>query len=58
MNLWENILTALEKRVNRHSLDMWFRKIEAVPGDDQTLTLRVPNNFWRDIISLAIPPQS
>jgi len=51
MNLWENILKALEKRVNRHSLDMWFRKIEAVPGDDQTLTLRVPNNFWRDIIS-------
>jgi len=51
MNLWENVLTALEKRVNRHSLDMWFRKIEAVPGDDQTLTLRVPNNFWRDIIS-------
>jgi len=51
MNLWENILKALETRVNRHSLDMWFRKIEAVPGDDQTLTLRVPNNFWRDIIS-------
>ncbi len=51
MNLWENILLALEKRVNRHSLDMWFRKIEAVPGDDNTLTLRVPNNFWRDIIS-------
>jgi chromosomal replication initiator protein len=51
MNLWENILQALEKRVNRHSLDMWFRKIEAIPGDDQTLTLRVPNNFWRDIIS-------
>lgn len=51
MNLWENILKALETRVNRHSLDMWFRKIEAIPGDDQTLTLRVPNNFWRDIIS-------
>ena len=47
-NVWENILTRVEAKVNRHSFYTWFKPTTFVEEVGQELTVRVPNGLFRD----------
>ncbi len=51
--LWSDILNAVEKRLNRHSFETWFRPIQFEGCDDseQVLHLRAPNQVVKDWVS-------
>jgi chromosomal replication initiator protein len=48
MNLWEQILTRVETKVNRHSFYTWFKPTTFVAADSATITVRVPNPLFKD----------
>ena len=48
MNLWEQVLSRIEGKVNRHSFYTWFKPTSYVQEDDSTVTIRVPNNLFKD----------
>jgi chromosomal replication initiator protein len=47
-NLWEEILARIETKVNRHSFYTWFRPTSFVTDDRTSVTVRVPNGFFKD----------
>ena len=47
-NLWEEILARIETKVNRHSYYTWFRPTTFVTDDRTSVTVRVPNGFFKD----------
>ena len=48
MNLWDEILTRIETKVNRHSFYTWFRPTTFVAEDQTSVTVRVPNALFKD----------
>jgi chromosomal replication initiator protein len=48
MNLWEEILTRIETKVNRHSFYTWFKPTMFVTADARSITVRVPNPLFKD----------
>src|SRR6516165_4347967 len=48
MNLWEEILTRIETKVNRHSFYTWFKPTMYVSADARAITVRVPNPLFKD----------
>jgi chromosomal replication initiator protein len=48
MNLWDQILERVEKKLNRHSFATWFRPTSFVALSDTTLVVRVPNAQFKD----------
>src|SRR3989337_3015766 len=48
MNLWDEILSRVETKVNRHSFYTWFRPTTFVTDDRTSVTVRVPNAFFKD----------
>ena len=48
MNLWDEILTRIETKVNRHSFYTWFKPTAFVSEDLGALTVRVPNPLFKD----------
>jgi chromosomal replication initiator protein len=48
MNLWDDILTRIEAKVNRHSFYTWFRPTTFVAEDRRSVTVRVPNMLFKD----------
>src|SRR6266853_1529627 len=48
MNLWEEILSRIETKVNRHSFYTWFKPTTFVMVDARTMTIRVPNPLFKD----------
>jgi chromosomal replication initiator protein len=48
MNLWEQILSKVESKVNRHSFNTWFRPTRLLHETGQTLAIQVPNAHFRD----------
>jgi chromosomal replication initiator protein len=48
MNLWDEILTRIETKVNRHSFYTWFRPTTFVAADQTSVTVRVPNVLFKD----------
>jgi chromosomal replication initiator protein len=48
MNLWEQILTRVETKVNRHSFYTWFKPTSFVAEDAAAVTVRVPNALFKD----------
>jgi chromosomal replication initiator protein len=48
MNLWDEILTRIEAKVNRHSFYTWFRPTTFVAEDQTSVTVRVPNALFKD----------
>src|SRR4051812_32809063 len=48
MNLWEEILSRIETKVNRHSFYTWFRPTTFVADDRTSVTVRVPNALFKD----------
>src|ERR687885_2928183 len=51
--LWSDILSAVEKRLNRQSFETWFRPIrfEGCDNSEQILHLRAPNQVVKDWVS-------
>jgi chromosomal replication initiator protein len=51
--IWNDILRAVEKRLNRQSFETWIRPIqcEGIAEDGQTVYLRAPNDVIKDWVS-------
>ena len=47
-NIWEQILSRIETKVNRHSFYTWFKPTTFVADDGGALRIRVPNPLFRD----------
>ena len=47
-NIWDRILTRIEAKVNRHSYLTWFKPTSFLQDDGQTVTVKVPNDLFRD----------
>jgi chromosomal replication initiator protein len=50
-NIWEDILSRVQAKVNRHSFYTWFKPTSFVADDGRTLTVRVPNALFKDWIT-------
>jgi len=50
MNIWESVLSAVERRVNHESFTTWFRPIGFVELDGTVLRLNVPDRVFEDWI--------
>jgi len=47
-NAWDDILTRAESKVNRHSFYTWFKPTTFVRETNDEITVRVPNDLFRD----------
>src|SRR5688572_11497190 len=47
-NLWDQVLSRIETKVNRHSFYTWFKPTSFVSDDGSTVRVRVPNGLFRD----------
>ena len=50
-NIWEEILSRVQAKVNRHSFYTWFKPTAFVADDGTTVTVRVPNALFKDWIT-------
>jgi chromosomal replication initiator protein len=50
-NIWEEILSRVQAKVNRHSFYTWFKPTSFVADDGTTVTVRVPNALFKDWIT-------
>ena len=48
MNLWDQILTRIETKVNRHSFYTWFKPTSFISEDAASISVRVPNNLFKE----------
>jgi chromosomal replication initiator protein len=48
MNIWEQVLTRIETKVNRHSFYTWFKPTTCVRDTGDRMTIAVPNTLFRD----------
>jgi chromosomal replication initiator protein len=48
MNLWDQVLARVETKVNRHSFYTWFKPTSFVAEDGAAVTVRVPNDVFKD----------
>ncbi len=49
-NVWETVLSAVERRVNHESFTTWFKPISFLGSDLATIYLRVPDRVFEDWI--------
>jgi chromosomal replication initiator protein len=47
-NIWDEVLTRIETKVNRHSFYTWFKPTTFVVDQGTQLVVRVPNELFRD----------
>jgi chromosomal replication initiator protein len=47
-NIWEQILTRVEIKINRHSFYTWFKPTQLLADDGHAITVRVPNPLFND----------
>ena len=47
-NIWDQVLSRIETKVNRHIFYTWFKPTSFVADDGATLRIRVPNGMFRD----------
>ena len=47
-NVWNQVLSRIETKVNRHSFYTWFRPTTFVEDSGELVTIRVPNDLFRD----------
>jgi chromosomal replication initiator protein len=50
-NIWEEILSRVQAKVNRHSFYTWFKPTAFIADDGRTVTVRVPNALFKDWIT-------
>ena len=48
ISVWDQVLTRIETKVNRHSFFTWFKPTLFIDDDGRTLSIRVPNALFRD----------
>jgi chromosomal replication initiator protein len=48
LSIWDQILTRIETKVNRHSFYTWFKPTSFVADGGSAITIRVPNTLFRD----------
>jgi chromosomal replication initiator protein len=46
--IWDQVLTRIETKVNRHSFYTWFRPTAFVADGGTSITVRVPNPLFKD----------
>ncbi len=49
-NIWDSVLSAVEKRVNHESFTTWFRPTSLLSLDGSTLNIKVPDRVFEDWI--------
>jgi chromosomal replication initiator protein len=49
-NIWDSVLSAVEKRINHESFTTWFKPITFNKSDDSTIYLKVPDRVFEDWI--------
>ena len=47
-NLWDQVLSRIEAKVNRHSFYTWFKPTTFVEEREGGVRIRVPNTLFRD----------
>ena len=47
-SIWDQILTRIESKVNRHSFFTWFKPTSFVADAGNSITVRVPNILFKD----------
>src|SRR5436190_2861675 len=47
-SIWDQILTRIETKVNRHSFYTWFKPTAFVADGGTSITVRVPNSLFKD----------
>jgi chromosomal replication initiator protein len=47
-NVWDQVLSRIEAKVNRHSYFTWFKPTGLVADDGRALTVQVPNPLFKD----------
>ena len=47
-SIWDQILTRVEAKVNRHSFSTWFKPTAFVTDAGTSITVRVPNGLFKD----------
>ena len=47
-NIWDQVLSRIETKVNRHSFYTWFKPTAFVADRDGAIRVRVPNALFRD----------
>ena len=48
MDTWQQVLSVIEKQVNRQSYNTWFKPTQFVRHEGHALHIRVPNSFFQD----------
>jgi chromosomal replication initiator protein len=48
MNLWDELLSRIETKMNRHSFYTWFRPTSFLAEDRFSVTVRVPNALFKE----------
>ena len=48
LNIWEQILTRIEAKVNHHSYSTWFKPTAFLRDSGHTITVRVPKPMYVD----------
>ena len=48
MDTWQQVLSLIEKKVNRQSYDTWFKPTQMVRHEGNALYVRVPNAYFQD----------
>lgn len=47
-DLWQQILSVLQKKVSRPSFDTWLKSTKALVFDDETVVVQAPNDFAKE----------
>jgi len=47
-SVWDQVLSRIETKVNRHSFYTWFKPTSFVADSGVSLTVRVPNQLFKD----------
>jgi chromosomal replication initiator protein len=48
VNIWDQVLTRIETKVNRHSYLTWFKPTGFVSDDGENVTVRVPDELFKE----------
>ncbi len=50
-NIWDEILSRVQTKINRHSFYTWFKATSFISDDGSTVTVRVPDPSFREWIT-------
>jgi len=53
--IWNKSLSKIESKVGDRVFDLWFKPIKIISLKDQTITLEIPNRFYREWIEDTYP---